>query len=228
MLAILVSTVALIGCISPPRRAVASRPEADALQRLEAQLDELTTTLEALSRRLDELDTRTRALGDELTRARRQAPLAPLRLEPVPTSPKVAPTGEPAREFEVAEITLGMLTGAANWDGEPGDDGVLVYLYPLDDSGDILKRAGDFTFELFDLRRRSSHVVASWHIAALETADLWLNFPGCFRFKLAWPESPPTSAELVLKATFVTLSGREFVATKTLRVEPAPETAAAE
>jgi len=211
------------GCIGPPRRPSGPKPQPDDVKRLENQLAEVSTSVEDLLRRLEELDTRTRALGDELARARRHAPLAPLELQTPTAPPDLPPADKPMSEFQVVEVSLGMLTGSANWDGQPGDDGVMVYLYPLDGSGDIVKRAGDFTFELFDLARRNDHLVATWHVAAAEAADLWLNFPGCYRFKLAWPGPVPSSSELMLKATVLTLPGEEFIATKRLRVHPADE-----
>lgn len=214
----------LAGCVGPPRRPGAASSESERLDRLEARLKEVSTSLEAVSGRLSELDTRTQALADELTHARRAAPLAPLELVPPGAVTEGKPEPETMQDFEVERISLGMLTGAADWDGQPGDDGVIVYLSPLDRSGDTVKRAGDFTFELFDLRQSEHPLVMKWHIAAGEAAGLWEAFPGCYRFKLSWQGASPPPPEPVLKVTFVTLSGREFTETKHLRVKlpPAP------
>jgi hypothetical protein len=122
------------------------------------------------------------------------------------------------QDFEVARVTLGMLTGAADWDGQPGDDGLIVYLYALDQSDDTVKRAGDCTFELFDLSRSDRPLAMVWHVPAAQAADLWQTFPGCYRFKLAWQGAPPTTTEPILKVTFAALSGKDFTATKRLRV----------
>jgi hypothetical protein len=209
------------GCVGPPHPATPSA-ESDRLGRLEARLREVSTSLEAVNSRLGDLDTRTQALADELTRARRASPLAPLEAAPPPQARETKPEAQTMQDFDVERISLGMLTGSADWDGQPGDDGVIVYLYPLDRSGDTVKRAGDFTFELFDLRHSEHPLVMSWHVAAAEAAGLWESFPGCYRFKLAWQGSSPPPPEPVLKATFVTLSGREFSETKQLRVKLPP------
>ncbi len=217
----------LAGCMGPPRRSASPSPQREQLQQVQAQLQEVTVSLEALGRRFDELDTRTNALADELTRARRASPLAPLELDPLPPTSERQPAAEPMRDFEVASLALGMLTGAADWDGQPGDDGIIVYLYPLDQSGDTVKRAGDCTFELFDLNRSERPLIMTWHIPAAQAAESWQTFPGCYRFKLAWRGSAPTTTEPILKIAFVVLSGREFTATKRLRVvlPPAAEEA---
>ena len=217
----------LTGCVRPPRRSAPPSLQREQLQQLQDQLQEVTAALEGLGRQVDELDTRTNALAEELARARRASPLAPLELDPFPPTSEPQPGGEPMRDFEVASLSLGMLTGATEWDGQPGDDGIVVYLYPLDQSGDTVKRAGDCTFELFDLSRSEHPLVMTWHIPAAQAAEFWQTFPGCYRFKLAWRGSPPETTEPVLKIAFVTLSGREFTATKRVRVvlPPAPEEA---
>jgi len=214
----LLTWAVLPGCVGPPRRSPTSDTQGEQLQQVQAQLREVTTSLESLDRRLAELDTRTNALADELTRARRASPLAPLELEPPPPTAEHPPSLEPMQDFEVAGVTLGMLTGAANWDGQPGDDGIIVYLYPLDQSEDTVKRAGDCTFELFDLNRSDRPLIMTWHIPAAQAAGLWQTFPGCYRFKLAWQGSPPTTTKPILKVTFVDLAGKEFTTTKSLRV----------
>jgi outer membrane murein-binding lipoprotein Lpp len=211
----------LTGCVGPPHPAAPSS-QGDRLDRLEAHLKEFSTSLEAVNSRLSDLDTRTQALASELTRARRASPLAPLELTPPVVSEQGTPPPATTQDFEVERISLGMLTGPADWDGQPGDDGIIVYLYPLDRSGDTVKRAGDCTFELFDLRHSERPLVMTWHIAAGEAAGLWETFPGCYRFKLAWQGSGAPPPEPVLKATFITLSGREFSETKQLRVKLPP------
>ena len=223
----LLAGLLLAGCVGPPRRSGAARTESERLDRLETRLEEVSASLEAVNGRLGELDTRSQALADELTRARRASPLAPLELTPPAGAERGQPEAQTVQDFEVERISLGMLTGAAEWDGQPGDDGILVYLSPLDRSGDTVKRAGDCTFELFDLRQSEHPLVMKWHVAAGEAAGLWETFPGCYRFKLSWQGASPPPPEPILKVTFVTLSGREFAETKRLRVKlpPAPEPA---
>lgn len=218
---VLTAAVVLVGCVGPPRRA-GGGPETGGPAALEARLEELSASVEELSRRVEELAARTDALAEELSRARRTAPLAPVELPPPPApAGESRPAPQPMSDFEVKSISLGMLTGATNWDDQPGDDGVVVYLYPLDQTGDIVKRAGDFTFELFDLERSENPLIMRWHIPAAEAARYWQTFPGCYRFKLAWQGPPPRTDRPILKATFITLAGQTFTVTKRLRVERA-------
>jgi hypothetical protein len=53
--------------------------------------------------------------------------------------------------FVVDRIELASLTGGADYDDIPGDDGVTVYLRPLDADGHILKAAGEIIIELLDV-----------------------------------------------------------------------------
>jgi hypothetical protein len=53
--------------------------------------------------------------------------------------------------FTVDRIEIVSRSGGADFDGQPGDDGVVIYVRPLDADGDVLKAAGRFTIQLLDL-----------------------------------------------------------------------------
>lgn len=119
--------------------------------------------------------------------------------------------------FTMEKISLGFLTGGANWDEKEGDDGLIVFLHPKDRDGDTIKWAGKVKFELFDLTQ-DEVVIMSWDFTAEETIKNWRTFPTGFHFKLPWKGPPPSASELILKAAFTDLDGKNFIATKTIRV----------
>ncbi|UCC28868.1 MAG: hypothetical protein JSU86_11775, partial [Phycisphaerales bacterium] len=56
----------------------------------------------------------------------------------------------PADLFAPATIEIASLSGGADYDGQPGDDGVTVYLRPRDADGDVVKVPGRITIQLLD------------------------------------------------------------------------------
>ncbi len=52
--------------------------------------------------------------------------------------------------FAPARIEIAGLSGGSDFDGNPGDDGVIVYVRPLDQDGDVVKVPGRIRIELVD------------------------------------------------------------------------------
>ena len=57
---------------------------------------------------------------------------------------------QPADLFVPVRIEIASLTGGADYDGEPGDDGVTVYLRPRDQDGHVVKAPGQIKIQLLD------------------------------------------------------------------------------
>ncbi len=127
--------------------------------------------------------------------------------------------------FVTHKIELVRLTGGADYDGQPGDDGVTVYLRPLDAQGDPIKAAGEIRIQLFDLSREGQpreiglYVVndpgqlrASWQSGFLTDH---------YTIRCGWQPGvgPPESREVTVRAVFRDrLTGREFTAQKRVAV----------
>jgi len=56
----------------------------------------------------------------------------------------------PVHLFAPTKIEFASLTGGADLDGQPGDDGVTAYVRPLDRFGDAIKAPGKITVQLLD------------------------------------------------------------------------------
>ncbi len=127
--------------------------------------------------------------------------------------------------FTTDRIEIVRLTGGADYDGKPGDDGVTVYLRPLDAEGDPLKAAGEIRIQLLDLTREGQprelglYVIndpgklrGSWHSRFLTDH---------YTIKCAWQPGvgPPEAREITVRASFLDwLTGRTFTAQKVVRV----------
>ncbi|KPJ62689.1 MAG: hypothetical protein AMS15_03080 [Planctomycetes bacterium DG_23] len=177
---------------------------------------ELRVLLEQLQAELEKERKAKDKLEEELARLKAENQ----RLKAL-VSEKASPEDGHLR-FPVEKISLGFLTGGADWDEKEGDDGLIVFLHPQDREDDTIKRAGKVRFELFDLTQEEV-VVMGWDFTAEEAIKNWRNFPTGYQFKLPWKGSPPTASELILKATFTDLDGKDFIATKRIRVRLASE-----
>ncbi len=128
-----------------------------------------------------------------------------------------------AKLYHVTEIKLERLTGGADYDGKSGDDGVTVYVQPVDQDGHVIKAAGDLRIELFDLanpdgKRRigeyrldAEHARKHWH------GRLMTNH---YTIKCPWRAKPPVHDEITVRVEFTDyLTGRTFRAQKSVKIK---------
>lgn len=132
--------------------------------------------------------------------------------------------------FTVHKIELARLTGGADYDGQPGDDGVTAYLRPLDAAGDVLKAAGEITIELIDTSAPGSprSLGVYVHDDPDELADLWYGgfMTDHYTVKCPWDSGAglPSQREVTVKATFLDyLTGKTLTATEVVEVDLPPE-----
>ncbi|UCG15176.1 MAG: hypothetical protein JSV19_07740 [Phycisphaerales bacterium] len=127
--------------------------------------------------------------------------------------------------FTIDRIELVRLTGGADYDGRPGDDGVTVYVRPVDVQGDPIKAAGEIRVQLLDVTQQGQprelglYVIndpgklrAAWHSGIMTDH---------YTVKCGWqPGVPlPASREVTVRVTFLDwLTGREFTAQEMVRV----------
>ncbi len=56
----------------------------------------------------------------------------------------------PLHKFAPVKLEIASLSGGADYDGKPGDDGVTLHLRPLDADGDVVKTPGKISILLQD------------------------------------------------------------------------------
>ncbi len=128
--------------------------------------------------------------------------------------------------FFPEKIEIASLSGGDNYDGEPGDDGITVYLRPVDRDGDPVKVAGDIRIELYDLANPpDENLIGEYFIGVDQVSKLWYGKLGTYHYtvRCPWQGNPPQHDEITVRATFVDfLTQRAITAQTVCKVTRAP------
>jgi hypothetical protein len=128
--------------------------------------------------------------------------------------------------FVPEKLRIDRLSGGEDYDGAPGDDGVTVYLQPVDQAGDVLKVAGDIRIELYDLANpEGQKLIAERFVPVTEAAEHWYGklMTNHYTIRCPWSKGPPAHAEITIRARFVDyLSQRVITAQSVCTVRLAP------
>jgi hypothetical protein len=122
--------------------------------------------------------------------------------------------------FTVHGFTIGRLTGGADLDpARPGDEGLKLYVTPIDKQGDSLKAAGSFEIEAFDLARQESQKIGAWSFPLQDAGKNWYGtLLNCYVLTCPW-QTVPRHDRLTVKITFTdALTGRRFTQQKVVEV----------
>jgi hypothetical protein len=183
---------------------------------LHSALAELTRENQNLREDKQRLENQTRKCDDELELARRQVQQV-----------KEFGPDRPADLFVPVSIEIASLSGGANYDEKPGDDGVTVHLRPKDADGQVVKIPGRITIQLLD----NADMAAPKVIAVCEyekPADLrrlWMGILGTNHYTIRCPfpddVALPASRKLLVSASFVDfLTGNTLTANKEISFFP--------
>jgi len=130
------------------------------------------------------------------------------------------------RIFYPERLVIDRLSGGADYDGQPGDDGVTVYLKPVDRYGDVIKVAGDIRIQLYDLAAQPDrNLIGEYFVPIDQVAKLWHGklLTNHFTIKCPWPKGPPEHDEVTIRAVFVDyLTKRVVSAQSTCKVKLPP------
>jgi hypothetical protein len=130
------------------------------------------------------------------------------------------------RIFYPEKLLIDRLSGGADYDGQPGDDGVTVYLQPVDKDGDVIKVAGDIRIQLFDLAAPPQrNLIGEYFIPVDQVGKLWHGklWTDHYSIKCPWPKGPPEHTEVTIRAMFVDyLTKRVVSAQATCQVKLPP------
>lgn len=124
--------------------------------------------------------------------------------------------------FTPEKIEIASLSGGEDYDGKPGDDGVTVYIRPIDREGDVLKAAGDLRVELYDLAAPAGeNLLGQYSIPVVQAAEHWYGkfATNHYTIRCPWRQGPPKHEEITIRATFVDyLTQRVMTAQTTCKV----------
>ncbi len=108
--------------------------------------------------------------------------------------------------FYPERLEIDKLTGGYDSDGKLGDDGVVVYLKPIDKDGDVLKVPGDITIQLYDLAAPpAQNFIGEYKVSVDQVAKLWHGklWTNHYAIKCPWPHGPPKHPEVTVRVLFV-------------------------
>lgn len=127
----------------------------------------------------------------------------------------------PVDIFAPVKLEIASLSGGADYDGKPGDDGITVYLRPRDADGDAVKVAGRMKVQLVDNTVLGSPRVLGVYVFddLNETRKAWHAKFGTQHFTLKCPFLPgvelPKSRRVLVSAEFIDLlTGATLTASK--------------
>ena len=171
-----------------------------------SQVEILQTEVRALERQVEDLEATKQTLtADVAERDQRIETLLHLgdkRLEKIVT---------------VDDISLGRWSGGYDSDGEPGDEGVKIYLSCKDDEGTTLKAAGAVSVRLVNVMADSDEefLIGEYEWTVDELAKRWSSgvVGSHYSLECPWTDGPPTHREVTMRVEFVDyLTGKTFTA----------------
>jgi len=127
-----------------------------------------------------------------------------------------------------SELELAFATGARNWTGGTGDDGIELHLVPRDDVGSAIKTPGTIDAALIKESPVGfgigETVLDRWAIPPDQLRTLWIAslFPA-YVVRLPWHSGRPNVSTATLTVTFIPLYGQPLTVKKRIDIHsPAP------
>lgn len=179
--------------------------------KVQRECDALSVRAEELNRELHDRDARLAELSRQIETLKLFGP------------------DRPADAFAPQSIDLARLSGGADYDGRPGDDGITVYLRLRDADGDAVKAPGQVRIQVLDpTDLQSPRLIGVYDFTRLE--DLrraWYGRFGTyhFAFKCPFPAGVklPESGTVLVTVEFVDyLTGRTLAVSERLRFRTPP------
>ena len=141
--------------------------------------------------------------------------------------------GDPADLLIVPErIELASLSGGYDDDGQVGDDGIVLYVQPIDRDQHVVKAAGTLTVKLIDPLKNPPERIefAKYHFDVQHTRKLWYGrlMTQHFTVKCPWPQGHlPAHDEIVAHVVFTELiTGKSLTAIDTFKITFPPAASA--
>ena len=174
----------------------------------------------ALRRQVQDLESQISNL-----KRQRDGDLATIRaLESRGTTVPTLPQERLDQVFTTHGLKLGRLTGGADTDpARAGDEVLKVYAVPTDQRGDLLKAAGAFVVDAYDLSMPpDNNHLGRWDVGAEEAARNWFGNAVMYGYTLTFPwQRPPQGGRVTVRVTFTDArTGRQFTAQTDVDVKP--------
>jgi len=170
------------------------------------------------SARLSPLEMKVRDLERQKAQLAAQLEQSQVELEQVKAQVKTLAALPPGRQenlYALNAVTIGRFTGFYDKDGDGKRDKLVVYLQPIDRTGDVVKAPGVASVQLWNLNDPNGQaLLGQWQVPPEEVCKLWFNSLAVTAYRLTFdvPASPALLAQpLTVKITFtVDLTGQVF------------------
>jgi hypothetical protein len=120
------------------------------------------------------------------------------------------------------------LTGGADFDAQPGEDGICVLIEPRNRSGDFVPEPGRVSVVLLDPTKSDDTArIARWDLDADATRQ-FLRTDSADRgllLRLPWQTTPPETKRLHLFVRYMTADGRKLEADREIQIDSADRVA---
>lgn len=167
--------------------------------------------------RMRQLDQQMRELGDQVDKLNKDVAAKDATIEAQRRQiTTLQNLGERRLEklYYVTAIKIDRLTGPANFDDKPGNDGIVVYFSPIDQEGHTIKAAGDIRIQLLDLANPDGqHLIGEYRLDVDHARKAWHGrmLTNHYSVKCPWKSGPPVHDEITVRVEFVDyLTGNTF------------------
>ena len=134
-----------------------------------------------------------------------------------------------AKLFHVVDIRVGRYSGGFDLDGKQGDEGIKVFLQPLDRQGSVIKAAAKVKIQLYDLAEApKDNLIGQYEWDVEDVGSHWSSGFATYHYSFVcpWKSDPPNHNQITVRAEFTDyLTGKTFEAQKLCKIElPPPKT----
>jgi hypothetical protein len=127
--------------------------------------------------------------------------------------------------YQVQSVRIGNYTNIYDEDKDGNKEKLVVYVSPIDETGDAIKAAGEVNVQLWNLSKASANaLLAEWTMGANELKKTWLNSIFSSGYRMSFDVTEATKdltagkTGLTVKVTFMDyLSGKTFTEQKAIK-----------
>ncbi len=140
-----------------------------------------------------------------------------------PAQPESLPAPAPS-DTKITHLFLNpILTGGANLDSRPGDDGLSVVVEPRNATDEYVPHAGAISIVVLDPSKAGEEArVARWNfdLAATEQKLKTTSAARGIRLQMPWPAAPPANDRLHLFVRYLAADGRQIQTDREIFLTP--------
>lgn len=172
-----------------------------------------------LRKKNQELEAKVAELEKQLTATRASVAAMESRATTVP----ILPQAQLDRLFTAHSLRIEKATSQSDLDvRSPGDEGLRVYVAPIDQYDQPIKAAGSFVVDAYDLSNSTPTLLGHWEFGQDQVPQYFQSALMFYSYALPCPwQALPKQGQVTVHVTFRDgLTGREFSAERVVKVAP--------